>query len=204
VTDCFALFDEPRRPWIDPEQFRQKFLALSAKFHPDRVHNAPEAERQAAERAFAELSAAHQCLREPAERLRHLLELELGEKPAGLERPAPEMADFFFEAGRLCREAEAFRAEKARVTSPVLQAGLFEHGLEWTERLMALQQKINARRDELAAELKTMNAAWESAPENESRRATLPLERLEELCRLSGYLARWSARVQEQIAQLSF
>ena len=118
----FALLDEPRRPWVDPELLHQKFLALSARFHPDRVHEAPAAERQAAERSYAELSAACQCLREPAERLRHLLELELGEKPAGLQRLTPEMTDFFFEAGQLCREADAFRAEKAKVTSPVLQA----------------------------------------------------------------------------------
>lgn len=203
-TDCFALLGEPRRPWIDPELLKLKFHAHSARFHPDRVHTAPEAERHAAEKSYAELSSAYQCLREPGERLRHLLELELGEKPAGLQPLAPEMTDFFFEAGRLCREADAFLAEKAKVTSPVLLAGLFERTQEWTERLGTMRQTINARRDELTAELKAMNAAWESAPPSKPRREALPLKRLEELCALSGYLTRWSGQVQERIMQLSF
>ena len=67
-----------------------------------------------------------------------------------------------------------------------------------------MRQKINARRDEMTAELKAMNAAWESAPVAAARREALPLKRLEELCRLAGYLARWAEQVQERLVQLSF
>ena len=83
MTDYFALLGESRRPWIDPEELKAKFLALTAQVHPDRVHNASEAEKQAASRRSAEMNAAYNCLREAKTRLLHLLELERGTRPLG-------------------------------------------------------------------------------------------------------------------------
>ena len=45
MTDNFALLNEPRRPWLEANLLKQKFLALSADFHPDRIHNASESEK---------------------------------------------------------------------------------------------------------------------------------------------------------------
>jgi DnaJ-domain-containing protein 1 len=203
MTDYFALLDEPRRPWIDPESLKQKFLALSAAVHPDRVHSAPDAERRAADRRFSELNAAYNCLREPKERLRHLLELELGAKPAELERVPQGMMDTFFQVGRLCKDVDAFLREKAAVTSPLLQVGVFERAQEWSEKLNSLQRELNARRDELLAELQGMNSLWKSDSRG-SPRSDLPLARLEQIYRLLGYFGRWSEQLRERIVQLSF
>ena len=68
MTDYFALLDEPRRPWLEPDSLKARFLALSAEVHPDRLHNAPEAQKQAANQQCAELNSAYRCLREPKER----------------------------------------------------------------------------------------------------------------------------------------
>jgi curved DNA-binding protein CbpA len=206
MTDNFALLDEPRRPWIDPEALKQKFLALSAQVHPDRVHNAPTVERQAADRRYSELNGAYNCLREPKERLRHLLELEQGTKPADIQNVPTETMDLFFETGRLCKEADAFLGEKARAASPILKAQLFERSHECLGKLLAMQQKINARRDELLAELKTMNPAWESTTNEPAQRepVPLPLGRLEEIYRLLGYFGRWRDQIQERSVRLSF
>lgn len=200
MTDYFKLLEQPRRPWLDPDSLKQAFLALSAQAHPDRVHNAPEPERQAAGWRYTELNAAYQCLREPKERLRHLLELESGARPADIQQVPGELTEPFFEIGRLCREADALLAEKAKTTSPVLRAGLFEQGGEILERLTALQQGIGVRREELTAELKTMNVAWESGEPG----AKPALERLEEIRRRLGYFSRWSEQIQERILQLTF
>ena len=81
MIDYFTLLNEPRRPWLDAELLKQKFLALSATVHPDRVHNLGEAERAAAQERYTELNTAYNCLREPKERLQHLLQLELGALP---------------------------------------------------------------------------------------------------------------------------
>ena len=69
MTDYFALFDEPRRPWLDTDSLKAKFLALSAQAHPDRVHGAAETDKLAANHRYTELNAAYNCLREPRDRL---------------------------------------------------------------------------------------------------------------------------------------
>lgn len=204
ALDCFALLDEPHRPWLDAEALKQKFLKLSAQFHPDRFHNQSDAEREAAGRKFSEINAAYNCLREPKDRLRHLLELELGAKPADIQRVPAEVTEAFFEIGRLCQETDRFIAEKRQATSPLMKVQLFERAQEQIERLNLARQKIDARRDELLLELKGMNAVWDAVQHGAKARSELPLDRLDEIYRLFGYLGRWSEQLNERVVQLSF
>jgi hypothetical protein len=64
---------------------------------------------------------------------------------------------------------------------------------------------VNAKRDELVAELQQLNAVWAAAPAPSSpeRVGALPLERLEQLYRAMSYVARWTEQVQERIVQLA-
>lgn len=195
MTDYFALLNEPRRPWIDTDLLKQKFLALSAAVHPDRVHNAPIAEREQADRRYAELNTAYQCLKEPRDRLAHLLELESGAKPAGIQRIPAALMDSFMKVGQLCKEADALLAEKSTVTSPLLQVQIFERSQNLTEKLGDLQRQINQINEEAFAELREMNQAWESGAK--------PLERIEQIYRRLSYHARWSEQIQERVVQLS-
>jgi DnaJ-domain-containing protein 1 len=206
MLDYFVLLNAPRRPWLDVDGLKQRFLALSAETHPDRAHNAGAAEKAAAHRSFTELNAAWQCLREPKERLGHLLELEMGARPRDAQDVPQAAMELFFEVGRICREADVFLAARSKTSSPLVKAGMFGRGMELTERLQTLQRRIGARRDELMAELKGMNAAWEAAPEpgSASRAAALPLEELEGKHRMFSYIARWTGQIQERAAQLSF
>jgi hypothetical protein len=205
MLDAFALLSEPRRPWLDPEALKQKFRSLSNDAHPDRVHSASEAEKQQATARYAELNAAHNTLREPRDRLLHLLELERGAKPRDVQRIPPGTMDLFVEVGQLCRDVDAFLPQRANVTSPLLKVQMFEKAMEWTDKLQALQQRINAKRDELTMELQQLNAVWESAPPigSPERAAALPLERLEEIYRVFSYIARWSEQIQERNVQLA-
>lgn len=200
MTDKFALLDEPRRPWIDPELLKEKFLALSATFHPDRVHNLGEAERAAAQERYTELNAAYNSLREPKERLQHLLELELGALPKDVQRIPSDLMDLSLEVGKACREADAFLAEKAKVTSPLLQVTFFERSEEFADRLRSLRQRVKSLDDRLTGELQQIDAAWQA--DAAGRKTLLP--RLEELYRLFSYFARWNAQIQERVVRLSF
>jgi DnaJ-domain-containing protein 1 len=198
MTDCFALFEEPRRPWIDPERLKQKFLAWSAELHPDRSHNATAAERQAAAERYAELNTAYNRIREPKDRLRHLLELETGTKPDDVQNVPAQLVEDAFEVARACREADAFLARKAAVASPLLQVQFFEPAQDWIARLNALQQQISLRQEDLVNELRGLNSAWDAgAPSN------LPLGRLEEIRRQLGYFARWMEQLRERVVELS-
>lgn len=200
MTDYFALLGEPRRPWLDEDALKLKFLALAAEAHPDKQHGSGEPEKAAANRRYAELNAACQCLREPKSRLLHLLQLELGTKPADVQQIPPILADLFAEVATTCRNADTFLAEKNRTTSPLLQAQSFERGQEWVDRLRELQKKLAGFNANLLEELKSVDAEWISTP---SAR-TVSLNRLEELYRLFGYFNRWNSQIQERIVQLSF
>ena len=200
MTDFFALLNEPRRPWLDSDLLKEKFLALSATVHPDRVHSLGETERAAAQERYTGLNAAYNTLREPKDRVRHLLELELGALPKDIQRIPTELMDLSLEVGKACREADAFLAEKAKVTSPLLQVTFFERSDEFADISKALRQRLNATNERLLEELRQIDAAWQSG--STPQKPLLP--RLEELYRLFSYFARWTGQIQERIVRLSF
>lgn len=205
MIDAFALLSEPRRPWLDADALKSRFLPLSSEVHPDRVHSASEAEKAAANSRYAELNAAYNTLREPRDRLLHLLELESGGKPRDVQRIPPGTMDLFVEVGQSCRDADGYLQRKSQSESPMLKLRLMQEGLDWLDRLQGLLTRVHAKRDEFIAELRDLNAAWEAAPAvgTSERPAALPLERLEQIYRGMSYVARWSEQVQERIVQLA-
>src|ERR1700751_885514 len=134
MKDCFALLNEPRRPWLEPQALKQKFLALSGPLHPERVHGAGETQKREAQQHYAELNAAYNRLRDPKDRLLHLLELELGARPKDVKQIPSELIPLFSEINQVCREADALLAKKSNTTSPLLKVELFEGGQESTEK----------------------------------------------------------------------
>jgi curved DNA-binding protein CbpA len=199
MIDCFALLAEPRRPWLETEALKGKFFALSATAHPDKVQADGEAARAAAAKSFAELNGAYRCLAEPKSRLLHLLELELGAKPADIQQIPAGLADLFAEVSTACRAADGFLGEKGKVTSPLLLVQWFERSQEWIDRLNALQQKLNGLHGQLMERLKAADEEWMRAQGGEQKKL---LPKIEELYRLFGYFNRWNKQIQERLVQL--
>lgn len=197
MTDNFALLNEPRRPWLDADALKTKFHSLSAAVHPDRVHQASEADKLAANQHYTELNAAYNCLREPRLRLRHLLELELGAKPSDLTNVPDDLMELFFNVGRMFREVDALLVEKGKATSPLLQVEFFERGQDWVEKLGGLREQISARREVLLSELRSVDATWTAS-------SPKPTDALLRLWRLLSFYDRWLAQIQERVVQLSF
>ena len=78
MTDYFALLEQPRKPWLDPEQLKQKYHELARQSHPDENVN-----------------EAYRVLADPKSRLQHLLALE-GVAPAASSNEIPEeLTDLF-------------------------------------------------------------------------------------------------------------
>lgn len=206
MADYFSLMNETRRPWLDPEPVKARFLQLSASVHPDRFHTAPEDEKRAATDRYTELNAANSCLSDHKKRLRHLIELELGGQPEVVRQVPGETMDLFMKVGQLTRDTDAFLAEKDRTESPLLKARLFEIGMQWTDRLQTLQGEINAELQDMIAKTKELNPTWESAPDvgDPARLAALPVQRLEEIYRAVSHLSRWTQQLQERIIRISF
>ena len=204
MTDYFVLTGEKRRPWLDPDTLKQKFLELSAAVHPDRVHNADVTQKQKSQHDYTELNAAYQCLREPKERLRHLIELERGTKPEQVQRIPPDLMNLSLEIGQVCRLADGIIAERAKTTSPLLQVNLFERAQQEIEKLTVLQRKLEGQHSALLNLLREFDVQWDSSGTPGSAPHTNLLTRLEELYRLLSYYERWNSQVRERIAQLSF
>lgn len=205
TRDCFARFGESRRPWIDGEALRARFVETSAERHPDRFHGEEESVRQEADRRYAEINEAYQVLREPRSRLLHLIELETGAKPRDIQKIPPGTMDLFVEVGQLCRDVDGFLQNRAKVLSPMLKVRLFTEGMGWVEKLKALQAKVSAREAELDRELRSMNEVWGAAPSpgTSERAGALPLGRLEEIYRVMSYAGRWTGQIQERLVQLA-
>jgi len=195
VVDYFELLGAPRRPWLDPEILKSKFLQLSAEVHPDRVHGGSAEAKRQAQNAYTELNTAYQTLRVPKERLAHLLELEAGHKPAAIQTAPGELMDLFLEIGNQCREADKFIHERRAVTSPLLRVGLFEKGEQIAEKLRAMQGLLTRRSEAAEKGLMDLNATWESGVKD--------LDKLEKSYRTFSYLARWSEQLQERLVQLA-
>ncbi len=203
MTDYFALLNEPRRPGLDTDRLRQQFLARAADVHPDRVHQASDAEKTAANRHYAELNAACQCLTDPKTRLLHLLELERGSRPAEIQSIPTALADWFVDIAAICQEADTFLLEREQVTSPLLKIQWFERAQDWIERIQVWQQKLNNMRGELDDRLKMLDAAWQTTSQSPDTKVA-SLARLEELYRFYGYFNRWQNQLSERVARLSF
>lgn len=205
MIDCFALLDEPRRPWLDAEALKQRFLTRAAALHPDRFHGASPAEKEEALRRYTELNGAHARLRDTKDRLAHLLELELGRRPLNVQQVPAAAMELFFQVGQLCRETDQFLAGRGQVTSPLLKAQSFERGLELADRISGLQRVLAEALQGIEARLQTLNTAWAAAPAAGSpeRAGQLPLDQVESLYRESSFLARWRGQLQERFVQLS-
>lgn len=199
MTDYFTLLNQPRRPWLEPEALKVKFLALAAEAHPDKQRAGAEAEKLAANRHYAELNTAYHCLAEPKTRLLHLLELEQGAKPRDIQQIPDALADLFTEITVTCRNIDNFLTEKHKTTSPLLQVRRFEQAQDRVEGLRTLQTRLVGLHGKLIEELKRLDALWLSATGDR----TVLLNRLEELYRLFGYFNRWNGQIQERIVQLS-
>jgi curved DNA-binding protein CbpA len=203
TVDYFTVLHLPRRPWLSADEVRGAFLSLSAPIHPDRVHNDGTEAKTAAQARFAALNAAWACLRDPKERLGHLLELELGAKPAPLQRLSSDGSDTYFKLARFCRVADEFLRQQAATASPLLRVRAFRHALVLREQLEALQTTLTHRHAELEKEVQGLNIAWENAPASgPDRTEALPLDRLEQLYRELAYVQRWTEQIRTKLGQL--
>jgi curved DNA-binding protein CbpA len=199
MTDHFARLEVPRRPWLEEQTLKTKFMALSAEFHPDRAVE-EDKQKGLAQSRYTEINAAYGCLRDPRKRLTHLLELERGAPPSELQNVPDHLMKVFFEVSKLCRSIDQFLTEKASAVSPLLKVQLFERGQAMADEVAGVQGALNAARAQLIDGLKEVDGEWDRF-DSQSRAAAL--SRLEEMRRLLGFYDRWIGQLQERFVQLA-
>lgn len=200
MIDSFALMGEPRRPWLDAEELRGKFLRFSAAAHPDRHREAAPEARAGAQDHYAEMNAAYQRLRNPRDRLKHLVELESGARVTDVQQVPAELMDRFLEVGQLCAEADRWLARGAG-NSALLRAERFEAAQELSARLLKLNDHLGAWEEELQGRLRSLDRQWTSLGTGGDRAAVVA--EMADLSRLYGFCARWTAQVRERLVRLA-
>jgi len=183
-TDHFTALGQPRRPWLDPEELKDLFHRLTAEHHPDRTGNAER---------FTAINAAYAVLRDPAARLRHLLELEA--TPAQAAAPLPEaLTETFMRIATLRRNIGVFVKQQGAATTPLGQALL-------ASARFSLQRDVELELAELDAAQAIALEALREADRQWPERTPALLEQLATLQQELSYLAKWSAQLREALFQ---
>jgi molecular chaperone HscB len=150
-TDYFALFEMPRKLWIEMTGLEQKFLQLSWKLHPDNFVSATEQERELSLQRSSELNDAYRVLRDPVGRVEYLLFLEGARKEGEHKQQAPpELLEEVFELNESLDELR--EAKNAGGDLSALKS-----------RLESAQKNFQQKLGEVDAELQTAAKQWDAA-----------------------------------------
>ncbi len=186
MPDHFAALAQPRRPWLDPEALRESFQRAAAQHHPDIAGGGEE--------RFAALNAAHIILREPAARLRHLLELAAPERLSGAAPIPPSLGVLFMELATLRGNLKSFWEKESTTASPLVRALLAAEKFALRHLLALALVRLADAHDTALAELRALDAAWP---------ASAALDALAPLQARFAFLAKWTAQLREDDFRLN-
>jgi DnaJ-domain-containing protein 1 len=177
MPDFFSLFNLPRRPSLDVDALKEEFHRQSAALHPDAGGDAAR---------FAQWNTAYQALREPAARLRHLLELEAPALLAASPQIPPAFGEHFMRSASVQQSAGTFLAKYRGVSSPLSRALLAGDAAAQTQRLDVVLGELEAAQTTALEELRALDDDWR--------------DHLEEVARLHAalsYLNKWTVQLRE-------
>lgn len=193
MTDYFALLDQPRAPWLEPDKLKNAYHQKTLLAHPDTQTNRQE--RDSAESIFANLNEAYQVLQDPKRRLQHLLTLE-GISPPSNESIPQQLVDLFLAIGTVTQRANLL-FEKLQATSNKLSRSLLRSEiLEVQTETKAVRGRVQSLLDAALNQLHQINTAWGKDP-------TEQISVLSNLYLEFAYLTRWSRQLDEILFQLS-
>lgn len=160
--DHFTVFDLPERLTLDRADLEARYHALARRCHPDRFMARPEAERQAASDRMELANAAYRTLRDPLDRLRHVLSRH-GVKADVRQGVPVELAETYFDL---------------RETLGDLATASGEARSQLLEAARPLRERIRASADEAAGGIADLGAAWDALPQRETlEKLALALDR---------------------------
>jgi molecular chaperone HscB len=189
-SDYFAMFELPRKLWIEMGALEQKFLQLSWKLHPDNFVNATAEEREISLRRSSELNDAHRTLRDPVARIEYLLAIE-GSRVEGQnkQQAPPELLEEVFELNESLDELRERRASEGDVAA-------------LKGKLQAAAKNFEAKLAAVDKELQDAARAWDKLIDenaDESQR-NVSKAKLNELLNRRSYIRNLVTNVQKELA----
>jgi len=190
-ADYFALFEMPRKLWIEMNALEQKFLQLSWKLHPDNFVNATATERELSLKRSSELNDAYRVLRDPVTRVEYLLGLENMRKEGEHKQKAPpELLEEVFELNESLDELR-----EAKSSGSDLGALKF--------RLVSAEKNFGEKLAEVDAQLQTTAREWDAlidANADEAARKKI-MARLNELLNRRSYICNLVVNVAKELGE---
>jgi molecular chaperone HscB len=188
-SDYFAMFEMPRKLWIEMGGLEQKFLQLSWKLHPDNFVKATNEEREISLKRSSELNDAYRTLRDPVARVEYLLAIEGARKEGQNKQQAPpELLEEVFELNESLdelREAKASGGDTANLR----------------HRLEAAKKNFEGKLKEVDGQLQTAARDWDKLIDekaDETRRNTAKAK-LNELLNRRSYIRNLVTNVQKEL-----
>jgi molecular chaperone HscB len=188
-SDYFAMFEMPRKLWIEMGRLEQKFLQLSWKLHPDNFVKATNEEREISLKRSSELNDAYRTLRDPVARVEYLLAIEGARKEGQNKQQAPpELLEEVFELNESLdelREAKASGGDTANLR----------------HRLEAAKKNFEGKLTEVDGQLQTAARDWDKLIDekaDETRRNTAKAK-LNELLNRRSYIRNLVTNVQKEL-----
>jgi curved DNA-binding protein CbpA len=175
MTDYFALLQQPRKPWLDAEQLKQKYHELARGKHPE----------------LAILNEAYRVLADPKLRLHHLLSLERAPPSTTGESVPDHLANLFIEIGALVTDVDLVLAKATAADSALSKSLLKASTLEQQKRLQDLLTRVRDLYDSALNDLRSIDQPQENLPQIENAYHRL------------AYLTRWKDLLEERNFRLS-
>ena len=163
MTDHFAVLDQPRRPWLDLGELKERYQELARSEHPDQKGRSAvgPGRRPEAPPTFGEINEAYRVLSEPRLRLRHLLTLE-GKTPQANEPLSPALMDLFSRTATAINEIDRvlqkWKAADNALTKSLLQPEVLKARRQ-TEELLAGLEKHHAN---AVGEIRELDTIWDN------------------------------------------
>jgi curved DNA-binding protein CbpA len=189
MPDYFAILQQPRRPWLDSDALKERFHRQTAEHHPDVSGGRDDGH-------FAALNAAYTVLRDPASRLRHLLELEAPERLSLSPEIPPGLAELFMRIAGFRRALDAFSKKEFAASSAVARALLAGERLALSRQGDAIRADLEAAYDMAMETLRAIDSDWEKV-----LRHSDAAERLAALHHQCAYLSKWRSQLAEALFQ---
>jgi curved DNA-binding protein CbpA len=189
MPDYFAILQQPRRPWLDSEALKEHFHRQTAERHPDVTGGGDDGD-------FALLNAAYAVLRDPASRVRHLLELEAPERLSPSQEIPPGLGDLFMRIAGFRHALDVFSKKEIAASSALARALLAGERLALSQRGDAVRADLEAAYDSAMETLRAMDPDWEKDP-----RPPDAADRLSALHHQCVYLSKWRSQLAEALFQ---
>ncbi|MDR3403511.1 MAG: hypothetical protein P4L99_13520 [Chthoniobacter sp.] len=187
MPDHFAILAQPRRPWLDDEVLKEAFHRATAQQHPDVAGGSGE--------SAAALNAAYAVLRDPAARLRHLLDLEWPDAGPSSHSIAPEFADLFQKIAVRRQGSAALAKKMSAAQSPVARALLAGDQAAQRLALEAVLTETDAAAASALDDLRALDAHW-NYRDTHTRHAVAALQQR------FAFLTKWQAHLREDLFRL--